>query len=99
LYSHAAGLADRLGVGVAQRAGAAQAREQNPHLAGIQRRGRLVTLLQRVAQLDSEHLGQPGQRELMYPQPRLLVGDPAGQLRRRQRGGVAAAEPVVVEAA
>ena len=97
---HAAALADSLGVGVAQRAGRAQAGEQDPHLAGVQRRRRLVTALQRVEHLSAEHLGQAGQGELVHPEQGRLGGDPCGQLAGRQAGDiVTAAEPDVVEPA
>ena len=97
---HAAGLADDLRVGLAQRGGAAEAGEQDPHLGGVQRRRCLVTVLQRVEQLGAQQLRQPGQGELVHPEPGLLAGHPGGQLVTGQRGDRAlAAQPLVVEAA
>ena len=49
----------RLRVSLAQRGGAGEAGEQDPDLGGIQRRRRLVTLLQRVEQLHAEQPGSP----------------------------------------
>ena len=97
---HAAGLADDLRVGLAQRGGIAEAGEQDPHLGGVQRRRALVTLLQRVKQLGPQQLRQPGQGELVHPEPGPLAGDPGCQLVTGQRGDRAlAAQPLVMKAA
>src|SRR6266545_1546469 len=97
---HATGLADDLRVGLAQRGGIAEAGEQDPHLGGVQRRRALVTLLQRVEQLGPQQLRQPGQGELVQPEPGLLAGGPGCQLVTRQRGDRAlAAQPLVMKAA
>jgi len=50
----------------------------------------LVTVLQRVEQLDSEQLGQPSQGELVDPEAGPLAGHPGRQLVTRQRGQPAA---------
>ena len=95
-----AGLADHLWVSIAQRPGVAEAAEQDPHLGGIQRWWRLIALLQPVEQLDAQPFGQPGQAELVHPEPRLLPGHPGVELLARQCGGVVVAlEPVVVQPA
>jgi len=77
-------------VGVAPRGSIAEAGEQDPHLGGVQPPGRLVTVLQRVEQLDSEQLGQPSQGELVDPEAGPLAGHPGRQLVTRQRGQPAA---------
>ena len=97
---HPTGLADHLRVGLAQRPRAAEAGEQDPHLGGIQRRRRLIALLQRVDQLGLQQLRQPGKGELVHPEPGPLAGDPGRQLLIGQRGDRAlAAQPLVMEAA
>jgi len=57
VVGHSAGLADLLGVGLSQRGGAGQAGQQDPHLAGVQGRGCLITALQRVEDLDTHQVG------------------------------------------
>ena len=89
-----------LRVGLAQRGGAAEAGEQDPHLGGVQRRRRLVTVLQRVEQLGAQQLRQPGQGELVHPEPGPLGGDPRRQLAHRTAWRRrCAVQPLVVEAA
>ena len=56
-----------------------QPAEQDPHLRRIDRQRGQVTLLQRVEHLDAHQLGQPGQAELVDPEPRLRRGHPPGQ--------------------
>ena len=85
VVDHAAGLADHLRVGLAQRGGVAEAREQDPHLGGVQRRRCLVTVLQPVEQLDAQQFRQPGQRELPHPEAGPLAGHPGRQLVPRQQ--------------
>ena len=64
--------------GSASRSEAAPPRraEQDPHLGGVQRRRGLVTVLQRVEQLDAQQFGQPGQGELVHPEPGPLARPP-----------------------
>ena len=93
----AARLADHLHVDAAQRGGAAEAGEQDPHLGGVQRRRGLVTLLQRVEQLGAQQLRQPGQGELVHPEAGPLAGHPGGQLVTGQQAP--AVQPLVMEAA
>jgi hypothetical protein len=97
VVDHAAGLADDLRVGFAQRDCIAEAGEQDPDLGGVQRRWRLVTLLQRVEQLGAQQLRQPGEGELVHPEPRPLAGDPGRQIVTGQQAP--AVQPLVVETA
>ncbi len=97
VVDRAAGLADDLRVGFAQRDCIAEAGEQDPHLGGVQRRRGLVTLLQRVEQLGAQQLRQPGQGELVHPEPGPLAGHPGRQLVTGQQAP--AVQPLVMEAA
>src|SRR5487761_1348174 len=71
-----------------------EAAKQDPDLGGVQRWRRLVTLLQRVEQLCAQ---QPGEGELVHPEPGPLTGHPGRQLVTGQQAP--AVQPLVVEAA
>ena len=97
VVNRAARFADGLRVGFAQRAGAAEPAEQDPDLGGVQRRRCLVTLLQCVEQLGAQQFGQPGQGELVHPEPGVLAGDPGRQVVTGQQA--LPVQPLIVEAA
>jgi hypothetical protein len=61
---------------------------------------RLITLLQRVEQLGAQQFRQPGQGELVNPEPGPVAGDPDRQFVIGKRGDRAlAAQPLVMETA
>jgi hypothetical protein len=68
--------------GSASRSDAASPRRASriAHLGGVQWRRGLVTVLQPVEQLDAQQFGQPGQRELVHPEPGPLAVHPGRQL-------------------
>jgi hypothetical protein len=96
---HATAFADRFRVGLAQRRRPGQPAEQGPHLCGIQRRRGQVTLLQRVECLDARQLAQPGQAELVHPEPGLRRGHPPGQSTVRPSVRICSQVTLVVETA
>src|SRR5262249_38074822 len=97
VVDHAAGLADDLRVSFAQRGGVAETGKQDPDLSGIERRWALVTLLQRVEQFRAQQFRQPGQGELVHPEPGPLAGRPGRQIVTGQQAP--AVQPLLVETA